>query len=58
MAKKLATTETTQELVEETKVSKLDSVFAPFLPTHHVSFSQLKQILAALVNGDDSGDDE
>ena len=50
MAKKVA--EET-ETPEEPKVSKLDEVFAKFLPTHHVSFAQLKEILVAIV-GDSS----
>jgi hypothetical protein len=35
------------------KESKLDRIFKPFLPNHHVSFSQLKDILSALTGDDD-----
>jgi hypothetical protein len=40
------------------KESKLDRIFKPFLPNHHVSFSQLKDILSALTGDEDETQDE
>jgi hypothetical protein len=55
MAKKTTTEDTVKDGPKE---SKLDKVFKPFLPTHHVSFAQLKDILAALASDDTDNDDE
>jgi hypothetical protein len=33
--------------------SRLDRIFKPFLPSHHVAFSQLKDILSKLTSDDD-----
>jgi hypothetical protein len=61
MAKKAAAT-TETGVQDGPKESQLDKVFKPFLPTHHVSFAQLKDILSQLAgdggNGDDDDDDE
>jgi hypothetical protein len=45
---------------EEPKESKLDRVFKPFLPSHHVSFAQLKDILSQLAGDetDETQDDQ
>lgn len=56
MAKKAAAT--TEPVVnDEPKESKLDRVFKPFLPTHHVSFAQLKDVLSQLA-GDEAEDED